>query len=101
VIKRMLNTTPRPHSRPAAVHVRLTADASALLALVEPVNRVLKAVDGRVDLSELPEELVAIKMDGALAPGARELRVRLDPSDGLRGFAAALWARNADLDAID
>jgi hypothetical protein len=101
VIKRMLNTPPQPHSRPAAVHVRMAADASGLLALVESVNRALKAIDGGVDLPEFPEELVAIKMDGALAPGTRELRVSLDPSEGFRGFVAALRARDVDLDAIE
>jgi len=101
VIKRMLNSPPQPHSRRAAVHVRMTGDASGFLALVDSVNRALDSVDRRVDLPEFPEELVAIKVDGALAPGTRELRVRFDPSDGLRGFVTALRARNADFGAIE
>ena len=101
VIKRMLNTPPQPHSRQAAVHVRLTADASGLLPLVESVNLALKTVDCGVDLPEFPEELVTVKMDGALAPGARELRVCLYPSDGLGRFVTALRARDAEFGAIE
>jgi hypothetical protein len=81
VIKRMLNTPPRPHGRPAALRMRLSADASGFLALVDSVNRALEAIDRRVDLPELPLELVAIKVDDTFASGAGELRVRFEPSE--------------------
>jgi hypothetical protein len=94
----MLNTLPQPRS---AAHIRLTADASSLVALVDAVDRALKTVDCGVDLPEFPEELVTVKMDQALAPGTSELRVRLDPSDGLGGFVTALRARDAEFGAIE
>lgn len=79
-----------PHRRSAALHMRLTADASGFLALVESVNRALKIIDRGIDLPELPAELVTITVDDTFASGAGELRVRFEPSEGFRGFVAAL-----------
>jgi hypothetical protein len=97
-LRRALAMPPKHHRKHAAL--RLSADASGLLAFTQALDRALELVDRGVSLPEFPKELIAVQMDVLPAPGTREIRVRLDPSEGLRSFATAVGARNLDLGAI-
>jgi hypothetical protein len=100
-LRRALAMPPLHHrAQTESAGVRLSASASELLSLVELGERALESLDPGISLPEFPEKLVSVKMDVPLASGAREVRVRLDPSDGLRGFVAALWTRDVDLGAV-
>jgi len=76
------------------VSVRLSLDAAPLLSALSKLST--KFADGLFDFAQLPDELVAVQCDEPSAAGAHEVCVRLDPSEGLRGFLAALGARNVD-----
>ena len=73
----------------------ITCDATALLAFIQRINGLLQVSESAFGLRDLPPELARINIDDRSA-SAGELAVRLDPSDGLRGFAAALLARDSN-----
>jgi len=70
----------------------LTADASELLALIDRIHQFGQRPLGLVDL---PEELVSLNLDHSAA-STGELIVRLDPSDALRSFEAAVCALDGE-----
>jgi len=55
---------------------------------------------GFFDALQFPEKLCRIECDGLPASGARELIVRLKPSDFLRSFVAALRTGNGQIGMI-
>lgn len=76
------------------VSVRLTCDAAPLISALAEVSA--KIAEGLFGLAQLPEDLVAVQCDGASAANAGEVCVRLYPSESLRGFVAALGARDVE-----
>jgi hypothetical protein len=101
-LRRALGMRPiHHHERQESATVRLTADSSALLALIDSADRALEVVHSGVDLPKFPKELVSVEMDAAVAPGAGEVGVRFQPSEGFRGFVAALRAGDVDFGAVE
>ena len=76
---------------------RLTVfvDASQLLALTERLKRALEVRQGLLGLPDFPKGVACVDLDSR-ATGAHEMRIRLQPSDRLRSFAAAVFAGDID-----
>lgn len=75
--------------------MKITCDATELLSLVERLNVALELRERVVDPPKGAAELVAFDVDYSAAL-AGELVVRLNPSDGLRRFGAAVGALNVN-----
>jgi hypothetical protein len=73
--------------------VTITCDASPLLSFV-------KSLKGTVNLCNLPSKLIRLEHDFSTAK-AREVIVRLYPSNAFLRFAAAGIARDFNLGVID
>lgn len=79
------------------VRLRLTCNAQPLLAALAAVSALAEqSRKGVLRLGDLGEELVAVQLDHPATATASELGIRLEPSDGLRGFVSALGAGNVD-----
>jgi hypothetical protein len=85
----------------AISNFEINADCGALLEALASIDRdslapetFCEIADRFFGLLDLPEKLVSVEFDSVLTSGAGVLTVRLNPSDCLLGFLAALRARN-------
>jgi hypothetical protein len=100
-LRRALAMARNPRKSEQPVSVELHADGSAVLALVDALNRAVQIAERRIDLPHLVEELVTLQIYSDATAAATELCVRFDPTDRFRGFVAALGAGNLDVGTVE
>lgn len=69
--------------------MKITANVAPVISLAEGLQRSLKVGKGRINLGDLPSELVRVEIDDRSA-SAGELAVTFYPSDALLGLSAAV-----------
>jgi hypothetical protein len=90
-------------SKAVTGRVEIRGDSGALRAALASANlnslkpeSLLEIGDSLLRFPHLSEELVSLKVDSFVAPGACVLTVRLNPSECLIRFLAAFRARDLD-----
>ena len=89
--------------------IALDLDGTAYLAALEELRSLARSlpegirefVVGIFDTPDPSSQLCTIEQDGLLALGARELRIRLKPSDRFLLLMAAVRAGNCDLAVVE
>lgn len=77
----------------APTTVNLDCDASPLMTFVQLLEGAIKSVKPRLDIPNLPDELVRVENDADSA-GTGKMIVRLYPSDAFLRYGAALHYKN-------